>query len=196
MAGDRHTRRVRFLRVLLPITALGLVASIFLFPRSILLTDFGLSGLSIDPSDGLRLSNPHFAGTTDDGRRYRVRADWALPDAPDPEVIELGPVEGELERDAERVLTLRAQAGAYRPGVNRLRLEGAVTAESGDGYRLDVLSADVDFAAQTLRAEGPVRGEGPLGLIEAGSMRAERGASGDLLWFEDRVRVIVTPGAR
>lgn len=193
MAEDRHTRRVRVLRVLLPLTAVGLIASVFLFPRGFLGSDFGLSGLSLDPSEGLRLVNPNITGVTDDGRRYRIVADWALPDAPDPSVIELGPVLGELARDADRTLTLRAGSGTYRPEANRLRLEGDVTVDSGDGHSLDVLSADVDFATQRLSAAGPVQGRTPMGTIEAGSMRAERGDGGDLVWFEDRVRVIVRP---
>lgn len=193
MASDRHTRRVRVLRVLLPLTALGLIASVFLFPRSFLTADFGLSGLSFDPSEGLRLTNPHMTGSTDDGRRYRIVADWALPDAPDPSVVELGPLRGELARDAVRTLTLRAAAGTYRPEANRLRLEGDVTVDSGDGHSLEVRSADVDFAMQRLSAAGPVLGRTAMGTIEAGSMRAERGENGDLVWFEDRVRVIVTP---
>lgn len=193
MSDDRHTRRVRILRVLLPLTALGLIASVFLFPRGFLTADFGLSGLSFDPSEGLRLVNPNITGTTDDGRRYRIVADWALPDAPDPSVIELGPLFGELARDAERTLTLRAATGTFRPESNWLRLEGDVSVDSGDGHSLDVLTADIDFSAQRLSAAGPVHGRTPMGTIEAGSMRAERGESGDFVWFEDRVRVIVNP---
>jgi lipopolysaccharide export system protein LptC len=77
-----------------------------------------------------------------------------------------------------------------------MTLGDGVVVTSSDGYRATVASAEVDFGAEEARAEGPVTGEGPLGRIEAGAMRAARRGGEDYIWFERGVRVLANPAAR
>jgi lipopolysaccharide export system protein LptC len=193
MQHDRYTRVVRLLKVLLPATAVALILAVFLFPRTLLMDSLNLSGLSFNPSEGLRLLSPHFTGTTDSGDPFDVRAEWALPDAPDPAHIGLGPLVGGIELKTGETLRLTAAAGDYRPKERALSLRDGVTIESGSGYRLSVTEADIDIAAERLKARGPVEGAGEAGEISSGSMRVERRDGNNYIWFEDGVRVIVTP---
>ena len=194
MRYDRYSRTVRALKVLFPTAAVLLVLAVFLFPRSLLIEDLGLSGVSFDPSEGLRLLAPRFTGTTQDGEPYALSAEWALPDAPDPTHIGLGPLVGEVRLNSGEVLHLTANAGEFRPKSETLDLGAGVVLRTDGGYRLEVSSAHVDIAAEALRATGPVEGSGEAGSISAGSMRMERRDGGSFIWFEDGVRVIVTPG--
>ena len=194
MADDSYTRQVRVLRLLLPLLAVLLLLAVFLFPRTFFLRDIDLSGLSFDPSEGLRLRNPRFAGTTDAGQPFEIVSEWALPDSPDPEHITLGPLSGQIAVDTEQTVRLEAEGGEYRPKAGLLTLEGGVTVSTADGYRMTLETADVDVKARTLEGTGPVSGQGPVGSIEAGSMRAARREDGDYIWFENGVRVIVQPG--
>lgn len=195
MQHDRYSRSVRLLKVVLPTLAVTLILAVFLFPRTLLIDSISLSGMSFNPSEGLRLLAPHFTGTTDAGDPFDVRADWALPDAPDPTSIDLGPLEGNIRLRGNEILRLTAAAGNYRPKDETMSLRGGVTLDSGSGYRLSVADADIDLAGETLRAEGPVEGTGDSGRISAGSMRVERHGGNNYIWFEGGVRVIVTsPG--
>lgn len=193
MAGDRRSGLVRFLKVALPLSAVGLVSALFLSARTDQGRGISLSSIDFDISDGLRLAEPRFTGVTSDGRPFVVTADWALPDGPDPERVGLGPVRGEIEADAERRVTLTAAGGEILPKRKRLVLEGGVEAQSSDGYRISAARAEVDMGAETLVAEGPVAVSGPSGDIAAETMRAVRRDDAYVIWFEGGVRVRVDP---
>lgn len=193
MAGDTRSGIVRFLKVALPLAALGLVAALFLASRSDLGRGISISAIDFDVTEGLRLSQPQFTGVTRDGKPFVVTADWALPDGPDPDRVGLGPVRGEIEIEAGRRVTLTAAGGEIRPKLNTMRLEGGVRVETSDGYLMTAARADVDMKAQTLSAEGPVAVSGPAGEIDAGSMRAARSDESHTIWFENRVRVRIDP---
>ena len=162
-----------------------------LFPADEFGGDISIDGVRVDP-EGLRLENPRITGSARDGRPFAVTAEWALPDGPDPKAVTLGPLEGETMA-GERRLTLTARGGAFRVEEERLSLEGGVALETSDGWRLLASAAEIDLDDQTLDASGPVTGSGPRGDLEAGSMRAERRADGDYLWFEDGVRLRIAP---
>ena len=193
MAGDARSGIVRFLKVALPLAALGLVAALFLASRSDLGGGISVSSIDFDVTEGLRLSEPRFTGATRDGNPFVVSADWALPDGPDPELVGLGPVRGEIAMDADRRVVIVADGGEIRPKLSTMQLKGNVRVETSDGYRLTAPRADVDMKAQTLAADGPVAVSGPAGEIDAGSMRAARRDEGHTIWFENRVRVRIDP---
>ncbi len=184
---------VRILKVGLPLAALGLVLVIFLAPRERFSLD--LDAIGYDFEDGLRLEQPRFSGADAAGRPFTLTAEWALPDGPDPESVALGPLEGEaLLEDGARV-TMSAGAGEIRPKERTLSLRDGVVVETSDGWRVTAPTARADLEAETLRAEGPVSGDGPQGRLEAGAMRAARRADGDYIWFEQGVRLRIDPAA-
>lgn len=196
MSGLRSAL-VRLLKIALPVAALLLIAALFAFSALEEQTGLDLSGFSFEGRDGLRLTQPRFAGATDDGQPFRLSADWALPDAPDPTLVELGPLRGAIEVEPGRSLGVAAQRGAFRPRDRLLRLEGDVTLTLNETEaRLTLSSLLGDLDAETLTGEGPVRGAGRGATLRAGAMRATRGDGGAEIRFEDRVRVTIDPAAR
>jgi lipopolysaccharide export system protein LptC len=184
---------VRLLKIGLPLAALGLVLAIFLAPPDRFSIDLGDLDFSFE--DGLRLERPRFAGADAAGRPFTLAADWALPDGPNPESVELGPLEGETVLDDGRRATLSAGGGEIRPKARTLRLTGGVLVETTDGWRVTAPAARADLEAETMAAEGPVEAEGPSGALSAGAMRAARRAEGDYIWFEQGVRLRIDPAA-
>lgn len=186
-------RLLRFLKVALPLCAAGLIAAIFAFPRP------DLRGLRVDGvsagGDGLRLERPRFSGADAEGRPFVVEAEWALPDSPDPERVELGPLRGEAAPEAGRRAELSAGGGLLRVREETLRLDRGVTLVTSDGWRLSADAAEADLDSGGLVAEGSVRGQGPDGALEARRMRAWRDEAGYVLRFEGDVRLTL-PGRR
>ena len=195
MAERLRQRAVRFLKIALPLSAFALIAAIFTFPRPDFGERIGFSDLDLSLRDGLRVSAPRFTGADAEGRPFVVTAEWARPDRPDPERVTLGPVQGEIALAPYRRLSLAAAGGDIFPKDDRLTLEGGVRLDATGGWRLDVARALIDIGDTALEAEGPVRGEGPGGVIEAAKMRAARRDDGDYIWFEGGVRVRIDPGA-
>lgn len=189
---------VRLLKVALPLGAAALVAALFLSGGRDRGEGLGVSGVSID-ADGLRLTEPRFSGRLEDGAPYELRADWALPDGPDPERVELGPIRAALlpapSEPEGRTLTLSAGSGVYRPQAGTLRLEGGVTLRTSDGYTARADGFSADLRAETARTVGPVRGDGPAGSIEAATMEAARRDGAGYIRFGGGVRVRIDPSA-
>ncbi len=198
-----YSRLVRWLKVGLPLVALGLMSAIFLLPGQkgfdggLIYTTAELLALG----EGLAVSNPSFAGSTKEGEPFLVRADSATPDKPDPELVTLENVFAEIDMKDGRKVTLTAESGALRPKADALSLAGGVKVVTSDGYVITTETANADVRSGLLIAPGPVDAQGPRGSIASGSFRMRRAdakdksASGDFFWFENRVKVTFVPEA-
>ena len=193
----RYSRLVTWMKVALPLAALALIAAIFFSARdrgelSDMFTAEELARLGA----GLRLDNPRFAGVTEKGEPFVVRADWALPESAMARVVELENPRGEIELTDGRTLDVSAATGRLDRRRETATLAGGVTLETSDGWRIETGEVHVNFEARTARAPGPVMLEGPRGSVEAGGMRAASGADGiadGQIWFENRVRLVFIP---
>ncbi len=184
---------VRAAKIGLPLFAAGVLASFFLFSNARYDDAVTFDGVDLSAlGEGLKLTNPRFTGATAKGEPFTVTAEWALPDGPRPENVELSKVSGELNLIDGRYVELSALSGNLQPQANIVELSGSVSFTSSDGYELRASRARLEAARNMLTAEGPVKASGPLGRIEAGSLRVERrGADGDYIWFENRVKVFI-----
>lgn len=199
-AGRRvraYSRAVAWMKVLLPLGAVALIAAIFLTARdkgdlTKIFTAEELATLGA----GLRLDNPRFAGLTEQGEPFAIRADWALPDSAMPRLIDLERPEGEIEMSDGRTIAARAATGRMHREDKTLVLEGGVVLDTSDGYHIETGLIEIDLGAKTANAPGPVRGTGPRGQIDAGSFRAAAGegaAGAGQIWFENGVRLVFIP---
>ena len=192
-----YSRLVAWMKVLLPLSAMALIAVIFLTARNTgdltkIFTAEELATLGA----GLRLDNPRFAGLTDAGEAFAIRADWALPDSAMPNFVDLEKPQGEIEMKNGRTVFAKAATGRMHRADKILVLEGGVVIDTSDGYHVETGVLEIDLGAETANAPGPVNGTGPRGRIDAGSMRAaagEDGAGAGKIWFENRVRVVFIP---
>ncbi len=192
-----YSRAVAWMKVLLPLGAVMLIAAIFLTARdkgdlTKIFTAEELATLGA----GLRLDNPRFAGVTERGEPFAVRADWALPDSALPRLIDLERPEGEIELSDGRTIAASAATGRMHRTNKMLVLAGGVVLDTSDGYHVETDLVEIDLDAKTVIAPGPVSGTGPRGRIDAGSFRATAGEDSigaGKIWFENRVRLVFIP---
>lgn len=193
----RYSRIVRILRVALPVAALGAIAAIFLAGRERGGVDDLLSPEEIARlGAGLRLDEPRFAGTTEDGDPFTLRARTATPDGPLAQEIALDAPTGKLTLGDGQILEAIAKDGIMYRDVERLSLGGGVEITTSDGYRFTAPSLLLDLATKGAEATGAILGTGPQGSIEAERMTisgAEAGLGAARLYFEGNVRVLFTP---
>lgn len=184
---------VQAAKIGLPLIAIGVVASFFVFSSARYDDAVTFDGVDLSAlGEGLKLTNPRFTGATAKGEPFTVTAEWALPDGPRPENVELSNVAGELNMIDGRFVELSALGGNLMPQANIVELSGSVAFMSSDGYELRASRARLEADRNLLTAEGPVTAKGPMGRIEAGSLRVERrGEDGDFIWFENRVKVFI-----
>ncbi len=192
---SRHSRLVFWLKVTLPIVALAILSTLFLFARridfegSLPYAEVDINALANDP----RLSAPEFSGVTSDGAAVRVAATAARPGATEGDPLTAEDVVAIYETAPGQLISVRANVGRLDVGGSLLHLEGDVMVRTSDGYdlRSDQMLGALD--ATELSAGGNVTGTAPLGKINAETLRIV-GRSGDQrMVFKGGVRLIYTP---
>src|SRR6056297_3765960 len=86
-ADNFHSRLVAWMKIILPLLALGLLSTLFLISRNVDPTkSVPVTNIDLEQrADDLGATNPSFAGVTNRGDQVSVRAKQAKPDARDPE---------------------------------------------------------------------------------------------------------------
>lgn len=190
----QYSRSVRWMKIMLPIAAIGLIFLIFLMGKD--------RGAVIDLSDarnaaalgaGLKLENPRFAGKTEEGDPFVLTARSALPDGAMPDQIELDAPTGEIQLSDGIKLVVEAEDGRMYRKDEKLDLMGDVTLVTSNGYTARTNRVNLDLAAKTAVAPGKVSAEGPVGSIRADRFRVNRASPDDrhvTIWFEGNVKLI------
>jgi lipopolysaccharide export system protein LptC len=195
---NTHSRLVAWLKILLPLIALGMLSSIFLVSRSIdPNATLPYSQVEIDERvREPRLTTPRFSGVTSDGATISLDAADMRPNLTDPTSgtatdlrAQLVTPDGTTTDIAARTAEIDAMAGTYR-------MTGDVVLTNSTGYRMTAEVMDGTMDATSLVATGSVEAEGPIGQITADRMdlRTDPAATGQyLLVFNGGVRLVYEP---
>ncbi|WP_322867325.1 LPS export ABC transporter periplasmic protein LptC [Aquicoccus sp. G2-2] len=201
---DTYSRVVAWLKILLPLLALGLLATLFLFSRSIDPTST-IPFTTIDLTERARdeqVTNPQFAGATTKGDLIAFRAAKARPDPDDASRALATALDARIDLKSGNTITFSADHGSVDQQKDRAELDGNVVIKSSTGYRVTtkkLISGMKEIHAET---PGPVNGEGPPGSFTAGRMlltdhAAEGVPESDVhLLFTDGVKLIYDPSRK
>lgn len=200
----RYSRVVAWLKIGLPLAALGLLSTLFLFSREIdpsgalPFADVDVEALTRDP----RLSAPRFAGMTEDGTSLTVTATAIRMAAGESSDLITGEgVTALIESANGQRNAIAAEYARFDAAGGRLFLDGQVRMSSATGY--DLRGSDVRLALDhtEARSDAEVTAQGPVGDLTAGgfTLRSATDDSGGgpagalVLVFTDGVKLIYTP---
>lgn len=193
---DRRTRLVTWLKVLLPLVALGLLSMLFLLARTtdpdlaIRYSDVDVSALSKDQ----QVTGPAYAGITRDGATISVTASTVRPQEGDPRMLDAAVVAGRFELRAGTVADLTAPEAVIDTADDLARFQGGVVILSSDGHQFETETLLASLDTTDVRAETQVWARGPQGTLEAGAMRITQDDEGGyVVVFTDGVRLVYTP---
>lgn len=168
----RHTRTVRILRWLFPISAAGLVA---VYMTAVMETVGWVDGLpqveiaQIIP-ENLTMHNPRYEGFNKDGGTYVVAAKTAVQDLTDLSRITLNDITGDLTDADKRKTNLKAAHGLYNSKKNELELYDGIEIASESGLRARLSRATVLTKDNIVFSKEPVTVAFPAGTIDAREM--------------------------
>jgi lipopolysaccharide export system protein LptC len=196
---DSRTRVVTWLKVLLPLVALGLLSTLFLLARTadpdlaIRYSDVDVTELSKDQ----QVTGPAFSGITRDGASISITAATVKPRPGDPAMLDAATVAGRIELPAGTVADMTAPAAEIDTGGDHARFLGGVTVVASDGHRLDTETLQAALGTTDVLADSEVRIIGPTGTLDAGEMRiTQDDAGGYVAVFKGSVRLVYDPGKR
>jgi len=199
LGNDGYTRFVTVTKVVLPLIAIGLLGTVFLFTND----DSIEGGLSFSKSDlnllesGMRIEQPRMFGSNPNGDLYNFVAEALLPDSLTPSLVEALKISGEINYQTGGTTQISAGKAAFMLEGNQLRLSGGMLVVMPDGSRVsgEGLLAELDTGKLTSNSD--VSASSPLGSIQAGNFRVERVGADDeekqMIWFENGVMLSFKP---
>ena len=194
-ADNTYSRFVQWVKIILPLMALGLLSTLFLFSRTINPED-AIPFADIDVEQIAKeqsLAAPKFSGVTSDGSTVSVRAESARPDLTDSRRLSAETVSAEVLTTSGLQVDVMANEALYDGGSDTLSLSGQVRVETSTGYTLETETLVADLEVTGLVSESEVTGEGPGGTLEAGRMELRGQSGSQVLVFKDGVKLIYVP---
>ena len=195
-AGGTHTRLVQTAKIVLPLAALALFATLFLIAKQID-PDAAVIGTNAeDIAREARIGTPEFSGVTSDGTVVSMTAEAARPGQDDPGRITIEEIEAAFDIPDGSRIEATAGLAAVDGTARRIELSGGSLITTSTGYRIESQGLSADLAQTNIVSDGAVTADGPPGRIEAGSLalhQAEGDPSTYVLVFNGGVRLIYQP---
>jgi lipopolysaccharide export system protein LptC len=183
-AAARHSRRVRVLRIALPISVVLMLAVIFG------LTLFNplkmLAKLPIDPGKvtisgtTVTMSAPRVAGFTRDQRAYDLSARAASQDLTKPNILLLQDLRAKVDLQDGQI-NMTATDGVFDRATEKLTLRDKIVLTSSSGYEAQLTQAEVDTKSGSIVSQNPVAVKLLNGTLDANRLNIDD--KGDIVRF-------------
>jgi len=193
---DRYSRMVAFLKVLLPLAALGLLSTLFLISRSVN-TEATIPFAEHEIEERMRgqqITAPFFSGTTAQGDEITVTASIARPGGPASPAVAADLVAVIRMADGGR-LTLSSDSGAVQIDKDIASFSGNVEITSAAGLLVTTDLLNATLSGISADSPGPVQAKGPIGTLNAGTMQLQTKTEGGALHmlFNNGVKLVYDP---
>ena len=195
---NNYSRFVAFTKVILPILALGILSTLFLFSRSIdpsqsiPYADVDVEELARDQ----RIGAPNYAGVTDDGSAISITAKSAQPSADEPNILSATEMTAVLEETTGGRIDMKSQHGRIDTDQQIVTFGGGVLIETSTGYTINTSGITARLDVTSMVSDGRITAKGPLGSINAGQMVLETQNNPEeshLLVFKGGVKLVYDP---
>jgi lipopolysaccharide export system protein LptC len=187
-AALAHSRRVRRLRVLLPVSA-AIISAIFIgvsFVRAYLPENLTIQSAKIE--DGkIVMESPAIAGRNDDGISYSMTATRALQDIANPNMITLENVKAAMPLNDDVIARVTAEGGVFDRSADRLDMTKPFQVNLSNGITAYFQSALLDVPRSLMETSDPVRITMEEGSIVAKSMKITD--NGKTILFAGQVQI-------
>ena len=158
--AERHSRRVRLLRIAVPaavVLALVAIAGASVFNPFRLLgkLPLGIDNLTVSGTK-ITMASPHLTGFTPDQRAYDLRAKTATQDVTDPVHMELHDLTSNVQMEDKSTVMMEGENGLFNTKTQLLELRDRIFLRTTTGYEARLTQATVDMAKGTVDSHRPV----------------------------------------
>lgn len=192
---DGYSKLVAWLTVLLPLTALGLLSTVFLLSRNIdPVASVPFADTEIQERlQAQQVTAPFYSGTSSSGDRISVSA-GTMATAGDQNNAATD-LAAHIDLSSGTRIVLISDTGEFDLAAGASSLAGNVVITTSTGYELNSEALFTDFERMTVRSPGPVTGTGLSGTLEAGQMSIEKTDDGEntQLVFTKGVKLVYRP---
>lgn len=190
----RHSSRVRTLKIALPAAAvlIGLIFVVVSILRTYMPADLQVESASIEDGKIVML-NPAISGRNKDDISYSMKAERALQDMKEPDVITLENIRAKMPVNESTIAEVEAAVGVYDRGRNLLDMTAPFVIRLNTGLEARFRSGHLDIDGGRMSTDEPVSIRSREASIVAQSLRMTD--KGKVTVFEGNVVVDVDPAA-
>lgn len=196
ISSFNYSRFVSLLKIIMPLIAIGLMATVFLFTKDRALD----GGLQFSKADfvaleaGMQVTKPRFSGSNAQGDTYNFTAEVMHPDAPKPSKIAATGLSGEIRFFEGLSVELSARSAEVDLDARTLRFDDGTTVVFSDGLRATSEQVFADLDTGQINTYGPITASSPMGKIVAGNLKTETihhdEQENRMIWFENGVKLV------
>nr|WP_316651894.1 LPS export ABC transporter periplasmic protein LptC [uncultured Gellertiella sp.] len=193
-AALAHARRVKRLKILLPVAALVIslafiAVSVF---RTYLPENLSIGGVKIE-NGKIVMEKPAVSGRNDEGISYTMVAERALQDIGNPDLITLQTIKASVPVSKDVLATIAAVEALYNRAVDNLEMTAPFSINLNSGINAMFQSASLDVKAGRMETTAPVAITTKSASIVAQSMKMTD--KGRTILFRGGVKVSIEAGA-
>lgn len=190
--AERHSRRVRRLKVILP----SVVGVILLVIGAMVVVSTYAPGIDLGAlrlgTEGIVMADPRLSGHDASGRSYEVTADRAVQSLANPKQITLDRIGARVELGDGSWAVFKAVRGVFDGEREHLTLSERITIDSSLGYKAKLDGAEVDLRGGVVTSDKPFELVSERGSIKAG--RLEVHEDGRTIVFGGGIEMTLNPG--
>jgi len=191
-ARNSYSRMVAWLKILLPLIALGVLGTVFLFnSEDSFETGFTFSRADIETLEkGSFIKNPQVNGITKKGEPFHLIADQIRPMETDTSLFVITNLDVEFQFSAGTWAKVTSESALMDVTAQTVWFENGGRLVTSDGNVAVVDTLHLLMASGELQGSGIVA-NGPLGQVSAENFRIESSEGENrVLWFENDVRMV------
>lgn len=192
LPGSRRDRAARVAKIVFPVLALLLCATLVILPLSVQQEfSFLLSKDSVMMADErMQMQEASYRGETGNGEAFEIVAQSGVQKSSSVPIVVLTGLSASIMRP-DGTARVTAPSGEFLIDENRLLVNGPVNAESQSGYSLDGGEIMVDINTRTISSDNPVSGRIPMGAFHADRFTGD--VDGRRVVLEGRAHLRITP---
>ncbi len=194
-SDDFHSRLVGWSKIILPICALALLSTLFLFARN----PAEQSEIPVARIEELAreqgVSAPKFSGITDDGAIIAISADTAQPDTARPDTVLIDGIVLNMQNPDGSSIDITGTRGEIDGRAQMAHLIGLAQLRTSSGFEMETNGLSAAFDTGEIKSNGFLEIRAPFGKLTAGMVTfviAEDQTAQQML-FTDGVSLIYNP---
>jgi len=187
-----YSQFVGFLKITLPLAALALMSTVFLFARApsqeTTIPYAEINELAQEP----RLSGAQISGVANDGSIIELTARVARPDG---DLLTVETMVAAIDTVDGTRIDITAGNGQI-DNTNRIaRLSGLARLETSNGFEMETVGLTANLDTGQIFSDDALEVQAPFGSLTAGRLLIETpdGAAGQVMLFQEGVRLIYVP---
>ncbi len=198
MAPDTHnfhSQLVGWAKIVLPLCALGLLSTLFLFARGTNEpVEFPLAEVEAIARDQ-RVSSPEFSGVTDNGAIVVITAKTARPDTAQLNTVSIDDMWMRMDNTDGSHIEVTATSGQVLGRDRIARFSGLARMETSTGYQMETSALTANLNSGIIVSDGLIEVRAPFGTLVAGkvSVQMTQQNTAQQMLFTDGVRLLYNP---